>query len=283
MTTANLLIGYPDIQEACTEYESYSTASGTNSPNEQDLRPVYNTMGGKRHYLWQSAGTYSEHNIVYDLGPNGARPVDFWCLSKLRYLKETAASSQVKFELYRSDNGSSWTVEQIESDLSALSLLGPWSSDYLKLLSVTGSYRYWRARFAKTAGPDFAVYLGKIFFGQILDLLQDPFEYEINRVSPEDATFISDAGSPWAVRLALPQYQFTFRWKNITTAKLAEFYQNIFLNRHRNPVFLYTASYHAILDEQRLVHCRLVDAYTDNRYQVTDRNFLEARFVEVHG
>lgn len=275
----SLLILTPDIP-ASSSYFISEAGSSPVSPNEQEDFYFYNTMRGERWQKWHSGYSNNNHNGLYYL--ETAKSADFIVLSKIDYLVDQYPTTTVDYYLENSADNITYSTVVTES-IPSLTSLGPTQNDYIKTFTTSSAERYWRVKFKKSAGSPFIHKIGKIYFGTATDLGQDPETYKIDRVFPDDAVFTTDSGATHLARTANSKYRLELTWTGITDAKTKEFIDNVWSNRHTTPVFLYTQTYHDILDNQRLLHCKLLEASIDNINGIPDYNNITAVFEEILG
>lgn len=273
----NLLILYPDIPSATTAFKSY-TDDSAEDPNEEDFFPFVNTFRGERYQYWKSSYTASEHNGVYDLSSTVTKSSNFVVLSRLDFLR--ASATTIDFKLQSSSDDSSYTDRHTITDLDTATLKGPWANDYVSTFTATSAFRYWRAKFVKSAGSDFQNKIGKVYFGTSLDLGRDP-SFQIERKLSGDTSFITSGGVVYPGRVNHPTYEINLTWSAVSDANTQLFDEKITRKRHTSPIFLYTQNFHDPLDGKELIHVKCVGVRHEQKW--TDWNVIEARFIEVHG
>lgn len=275
----NLLILTPDIPASAISFINYASTLAS-SPNETEDYYFYNTFRGERFQTWAGGYSDTEHSGIYDLGSGQTKTANFIVLAKLDYLQSLYPGVDVSYSLMTSSDDITYGYADVGT-LSGLTLLGPEANDYAKVFTTSSAYRYWRIRLS--AASSFQHKIGKIYFGTATDLEQDPETYKITRVFPDDAVFTTDSGARHLARTANSKYRLEIQWTGITDAKVKEFVDNVWAKRHSTPVFLYTQSYHDILDNQRLLHCKLIEATIDNINGIPDYNNISATFEEILG
>ena len=277
----NLLILYPQIQADATNYKTY-TDDTAEDPNEYEFDLFRNSLKGERYQLWRSGYVASEHNAVYDLGNDGTDDITASCnfvvLSRLDYM--AASATTIDFALQSSSDDSSYTDRHTITDLSSATLTGVWGNDYVSVFADTSAFRYWRAHFPKTSGSDYQLVIGKIYFGSYFDMGRDP-RWQISRLKEGDVSYTTSGGIEYTGRIQHPMYEIKLMWEGVTDAVLASFQSEIVAKRYNTPVFLYTQSFHDPLDGKQLIHCKLTEIETENKY--TDWNVVTCTFLEVLG
>ncbi len=280
----SLLIGYSDIPMRATGVMSYATSTTTETPDEEDDYQALNAYQGERFHWWKSSYTKSEHNIRWDLGPSSTKTASFIILSGLEYLRSLYPTTTIEFQLMRSSDDSSYTAEQTISSLNSLTLVGPWSNDYITTFTASSAYRYWRARILSTAGTsDFVSRIGKIYFGNLFDMGREPATYTIERDYQFASDFIASSGVKFTGRLSLPRYKISLEWHGISDTITKAFFDDIYSRRDTHTLFLYTSSFHDVLDSNRLIHVKLVDARAEDSFNIANYNKITAEFLEVLG
>jgi hypothetical protein len=279
----SLLIGYPDIPMRGAGVKTWATNSTTETPNQADDYQGLNCYQGLRQAWWQSSYSKSEHNIRWDLGSGNTRAASFIVLARVDALRALYPTTTTQFELMRSTDDSAWTTEQTIANLHSLTLTGPSAQDYISTFSATSAYRYWRAKISSTAGTaDFTSRISKIYLGNLFDFGVEPAMYKIERDYQFAEDFISGGGVRHTGRLSAPRYKVALEWWGVSDATTKAFFDDINARRNTHTFFLYTASYHDVLDEARLLHVRLVSASSDDTSD-GDYNRVTAEFLEVLG
>lgn len=277
----NLLLLYPDIPQSATAWKTY-TNSTSESPYEDEDMPFHNSIRGERYQFWRSDTTTSksEHNAVLDLGPNTTKAVNFVVLSRLDILASLSASTTIDFKLQSSSDDSTYTDRHTITDVSTATLKGPWSNDYVSTFTATSAFRYWRAKFVKSAGSDFNLKIGKVYFGTSLDLGNDP-DIDLVRKKGAPAPYITSGGVVYLGKVNHPTYEITLRWEGISDDKAQDFYEEIVRKRHNTSFFLHTTTYNHILDGHEIINVKMIDVDIVKEYQ--DWNRITATCIEVHG
>lgn len=274
----NVLLLYPDIPQAAADY---SIVSGEGYETE-DMGAI-NTFRGERFQHWKSdiSGGDTIHRINYRLAPSsGGKSASFLYVSRLDYLAGLSAST-IALTLERSTDDVTYTAEHTESDVSAATLTGVWGNDYLATFTESSAYEYWRVQFEATAGDDFNVRTGKIYFGNAFDFDADVNEINIDRVHTGSMGFVSDGGIISPGRVKHPTYDITIEWVGITDLKLESFYSEVASKRHTTTFVIYASTFDDLLDSQSLIHVKLVSVEHTREFE--DYNRIRCRFMEAHG
>lgn len=274
---SNLIILYPDIPQAATRFIAASSFSGT--ANENEDWPAYNTFRGARWQLWKTTSNATAQYLTYDLGPSVTKSVNFLVLSRLDILYNTL---NVALDINYSDDGTSFSSGYNEAAISNLyPFSGPYSNDaYGRSVSI-GAHRYWQIKFSNAAS--FALSIGKIYFGTAFDPGVDPDSYTPPRLFDSKSIFNTSGGTLIKGKSDLPRYEFEITWQGLTDAKISSFFDDIYAKRLNTNFFLYTNTYHDVLNGNRLVHCALTEATATHRHEKSNFNNLTCKFLEVLG
>lgn len=263
-----LYIAYPDIPWRA---QKTTLSAGT----DVDAQPFRNTIYGERYQRHKATSDGSgliRHD--YDLGSGVTSAASYFIIARCDLLRSAATGAT----LYYSSDAISYTQAQ-GLTLASQTLYGPRSEDLLNDTFSTSAYRYWRFRTSGSAAVSRQV--SKVYFGVAFHMGEEPeFSWELNHV---DSEFYGESGERDLFRLDFPRYTFTFTWESVTDAKVKEFYNTIVRYSHRHRYFLYTTDQHQVLNNVRILHCRLVSASTDNPSKKVDWNTVTATFEEVLG
>lgn len=283
--TTNLILLYPDIPQNIVSYKTYGTSTSDTS-NETDFSPALNTFRGERWQEWNSVSSKTTHNLVYDLGSSVTKATSFLVVTKMDRLV-SALTGATDFLLQSSSDDSTYTsrisLTNIQNYTSS-DLLGRFSRDYVTTITATSPFRYWRARINNSASNAFTLRCGKIYFGSPFDFGREPEGLpQFNLVDLAGKSFTSSAGMIKKARLRVPFYQIKIKWIGLTDALIQSFYTTIYKRKDTTPVFLYTQSYHQVLNNFRLMHCKIEDAVTSQDGGIANYNTLEVTFRELIG
>lgn len=264
----NLLFLTPDIPAACTNYQTYRDDAAV-QPNEDDFQPHRNTLRGHKWQLYRSGYAAAQHNALYDLGHvsgvANTKACNFIVISRLDFMAALSEVSLIQatmdFTLQSSSDNSAFTARHTITDVSLASLVGSYSNDYVSIFADTSAFRYWRCNWLKTSGADFDLIHGKVYFGSYYDVGEDA-DYQIERLKPGDTAFYTSGDIEYPARIKHPTYQITLQYEGLTDAELLAFQTKVFNTALTTPIFLYTQSNHSILDNKRLLYCRLTDQPT---------------------
>jgi hypothetical protein len=258
----SLLICYPDIP--------YNAVTITPSATTDTAQNEFNLTAGPRSNGFALASAGTTLTLDFDLGAGFAteqNTVNYVILARADKLQAGAMSQLL---IRSSSNGSVWTTRITQSSFSSATLYGPRSDDYIQLITATSAFRYWRADYTTTSSK---LPHSKLYFGTYFDWGREPSTYKISREASGDLLRMS-SGAQYGERIEEPRYFFEFTWYGITDAKIQSFQTAMAKSYYRaNGVFLYTDSLHHVLDNQRLVHCRMLEPRArkihNNYYEVT--------------
>lgn len=265
--TTSLVISHPDI--------TYNALTVTNSLPSGVSDPESNMSGGFRHYYYWIIGTTT---LTFDLGLNyalGNSTMDHFIVARADRLQAAVTDVTIK----RSSDNVTYTTESQEASFASATLYGPQGDDYIKENTLSSSYRYWQAILTSSATRHA---FSKLYIGKFFDFGTEP-NYHFERVPLSESSWYSSSGAYFNTQLNDPIYRFSLEWKGVSDDTVNSFYNKIVKNKHKHGFFLYTRSVHAVLDNQRLVHCRLVDASTYNSGNKADYNTVNAVFEEMLG
>lgn len=274
----NLLILYPDVQQAATRYINYTETTSETKYHEEDS-PFLNCMRGERYQHWRSdtSAERQEHYGRWDLGPTTTKSCNFVVLARLDYLRSQADT--INFVLQSSSNDSSWTDRHSITDIDTATLKGPWSNDYVSTFTTTSAFRYWRAAFV--GNGVYNLRISKIYCGTAFDMGRDPIPVKVERHRSGTTAFETSGGILYPGRIRNPTYEIILRWEGVTDSVVQSFYENIVTKRHTTSFFLHTTGFHEILENTELLHVKM-DAPTVKQ-QYEDWNIIQVRFFEIHG
>lgn len=265
--TTSLVISHPDI--------TYNALTITNSAPSGYGDPENNlTAGARNHYFWIGTST----TLTFDLGlsyASGNSTMDHFIVARADRLQAAVTDVTIK----RSSDNVTYITESQEAAFASATLYGPQGDDYIKENTLSSSYRYWQAIITSSLSRHA---FSKLYIGKFFDFGTEP-NYHFERVPLAESTWYSSSGAYQNAQLNDPVYRFSFEWKGVTDDMVNSFYNKIVKNKHKHGFFLYTRSVHAVLDSQRLVHCRLVDASTYNSGNKADYNTVNAVFEEMLG
>lgn len=275
MTT--FFIAYSDIPKASVRHINAQNFASTD--NENASFPMANCIDGERHSIFKTDQAGGNQYCTYDLGPTNKKAASFMAIARADQIVPTTGNLTVRLR-YSADL-SSYSNATETTNFELLTLVGPDAQDYIKTFTATSTYRYWQMQLVYSAGALHGNF-SKLFFGTLLDLGQDPEDYEPSKVY-SDNTFIADDGTAHLYRTYPPLIQVRLRWEGITEAAVESFNSYIAERRRSSTFFLYASSYTDVLQGNSLLHCKCTSAETSNDEGKVDSNTIEATFVEVKG
>lgn len=167
----------------------------------------------------------------------------------------------------------------ITHTVSSNTLYGPRLNDYYTTFSETGGFQYWWVTYVPSGLTD--LYQSKVFAGLAFDMGVEA-DYEISR-STNNSDYTFDSGARRLERVKRPLYTISLTWTGVTDAKVTSFQDIIAQYSDSKTFILATTDQHQILDNKRLIHCRLVDAQCQKVGGIDDWNIVTAEFEELLG
>ncbi len=237
---------------------------------------VFNGERASRAYL-STAGTLT---YAVDLGLGNTATADHMILSHAGTY--TGFTDVGAFNSNTAINAGYGALNAITiSSPSAVSKVGPRGEDYIAFGAMSTPARYYAVEFTSPPGA-LDVKMGKIYLGNGLDLGREP-AYQFERV-PLAKAVARNTGGGYDRNVSTEYvYRFQFEWERITDANTQAFFDHVAEGATRDRFFLYTTANHHILNNERLVHCKLKEARTDNSSQKSNYNTITAEFEEIVG
>lgn len=262
-------IGFPDVNgraQAITPSDAY----------DSDY-PQYNLLSKERYQVAKlaSAVAVGTHYVEYDLGSGVTSSCDFLYIARADLLK-AALVTQVR--LYGS-NGA-YSAVYTDAGFASATLYGPRSQDYIATFATTTAYRKWKCDYTYSGST--VLPRSKEWYGTMFDMGKSPIQVEVEDVGNSGGLFTASSGAEYFTRTEEPAYRFHATWHGVTDAKIIYFFDNILKYQSTRPVFLYTSGYHNLLDEKRLVMCRIVGEPRSRKVK-NDWNEIEVSFEEILG
>lgn len=278
--TTNLLIGYPDIQDAALTWDSYTTAPGTGTPDDLYITPVSNLWHGPRSLEWWGAFSATQHTVEWDLGVGNAKSANFAAFARMDRLTGSAILYYLEA---RNDPLDSWTVIDSAVTAGGLGDLPRYGSrlrdDHMRTFTASAAFRYWRLRF--TSAGAFSARLSKFYCGTVLDLGVEPGRFTGGIVVRREGRLQTSSGAVRLTRLTQPSYRFEGTWSGVTDANLELFESKIVANSERHSFFLFTTYFHKLLKDFRQLHVTLRNYEVNMRAR--NHNTIRAVFEETLG
>lgn len=257
----NLLIGYPQVVSGAGMAATPQVAAAAGCGPE-------NLQGGGRGQTFKLGSAQVECNVVWDTGASNAYALDFFYVARVDLLK-AQGSTRVRLES-SADNVT--YANHVGVSPQAATLYGPRGEDLIMTAEThPGSFpisttcRYFR-HYAAFGDPAGTWEHSKAWWGNWLDLGRDP-------IFPRQVALVPKAPGERA-----PRHAFAFTWRGISDAKRAEFLAALVAQAESGCV-LYTRSYHPVLLNYRVLHCRLA-AWTLRR-RAKDGHEINATFEEL--
>lgn len=261
----NLLIAYNSIP--------YEAKSLTPSFTESDLFSADNLLTNKKSD-WITVNAGGTWSIKFDLGKDSTG-ADIEKAAEYIILGNALGvlSSSLTFYLKYSDDDSTYTTATSFTNTDAAAALkGIKKADYIKTFTATAGHRYWKIECSGNC-----IGLGKVYFGEFLDLEVDP--NEIKDEFKQKKIYYSDGGyTTYGINKPL-QREYKLEWRGITKAKLEEFESIIHRLKDKPLFFLYLETVTDILSGENLISVNLDDydyEYLSDDYIVLNCNFIES-------
>lgn len=265
-----LYISYPDIPwRAQRLFMRYGSADA-----DAILR---NTIYGERYQLHRGTpdGSFVLGHVC-DLGAAVTAACSHLIIARANTLRSGDTIGTISLD--GSNNDSAYTTAHT-TDLSSATLYGPRSEDYIATFSASSAFRYWRWYSIGTTTATRTV--SKYYFGAAFHMGSEPeFQYDL---VPFDSEYYGESGERDMFRHDLPIYRIKLNWTRVTDDKVTEFNNSIVRYSHRHRFFLYTTDQHQVLNNVRVLHCKLIRSNTSNAKRKVDYNDIEAEFEEVLG
>lgn len=237
--TTNLFIGIPTVAALTTEGNIESSLTVT------DESKINNLFGGSKTDIFEvDTATTGDCRLKFSLASAAA---DFLIVGNAKMLIAQGITA-IRLRGKNSDDYASATEVYANTSFNTATLYGSESQDFLTTFT-SATYTYWyfnmNSPSVSTKYPFSKLYLGSKF-----DFGRDPV---IPRVLSRP---LSSPFQRW------PLYNFSFTWKGVSAAKTYEAITWLAKTRDYQPVFLWTDSYHYILNNQRIVYARVTDFRT---------------------
>lgn len=249
----NLLIGTCQIPLASTGFTT-STIGDANLPGT-------NLFGGSLVEIFRLASAVTGLTTMnFDVGSGVTKAANFLYIAKANMLQSSGVTEVALKGNSAFDYGSG-TVALNDTSFASSTLVGPYGEDYLATFTTSTAFRFWFAGFTSTLATKRPI--GKLYFGTSLDLGRDPISSSFRRVRPTDAQ-----------RKSRPV--FTLGWEGISYTNTETLINTVIAPRRTNPVVLYTATYHGILNGYRALLCKVTEASVPRI--LTDQNEVQLTF-----
>jgi hypothetical protein len=269
-----LYLAYPDIP--------WRAVARAQSVTYTKLNDIGNTIHGER-YLTSSAtpGSGGTITLEWDLGSGVTSTIDYLIIARAKDLKDQGTTT-ITLDSSTTGTGGAYTNRYTNSGLQTATFYGPGSNDFIATGLALGAYRCWR--FGVSGGPtDYTTprTFCKLYFGNAFDFGVDPAKFNFNRAPLSVSTFNATSGASDLRRGDELIYTFNYTFSGMTDAKIASFYDSILRYSHRHRYFLYTTSVHEVLNNLRVLHCKLV-SHSHNQIK-QNWNELSLTFEQITG
>lgn len=176
---------------------------------------------------------------------------------------------------------SKWQTSAVfkQASFPSATLYGPSDDDFVTTFTTSSSYRYWWLNFYPSTSTKFPH--SKCMVGSYLDLSQDCHEYAPKIVLNENDEWFSSSNSSHASRVQRPRFRYSLAWEGVSDDKVTEFANYIAADSHRSSLALYTSANHGILENNRVVHCKLNSWSSSRTSRKGDWNQIKAEFDEL--
>ena len=130
-----------------------------------------------------------------------------------------------------------------EKTFDTITLRGPKDEDYVSSFTTTSAVRYFWLHLSSTKinSYDFS----KVYLGNGFDFGRDPVWGRRSELEPDEK------GS------RAPRYKYSFEYEDITDSVVQDFLSKIASKADVNPIVMVTGSYHDVLNDDRVVHCKV--------------------------
>lgn len=235
----NLLFGH----NALLLGSSYTIGQATNYPAE-------NLLAGPRGEHWRSNTSATSHTLTYDTGTS-ATTVTYTAIARADLLAYADTAQTTAFLVKYSTDNVSFSNWHTTGSIWTGQLLGPNLQDYVYYTSTPSTNaRYWRFQFTTTDSitPQFS----KFFLGLAFDIGRDPESITLRRMRPGQA-------------FRKPYYEIRLTYRQVTYAKTIDLLTYFGEVSNVKPLFIFTDSYHEVLNSHRVIHCIMSDLQTPKR------------------
>lgn len=250
---ANLLVGLPTV--ALNSTVTALAATGN---------PTSNLFGGNRTDFYRTPTAGSGIAQIAFAGAT-AIPANFVYMAGAR--RFLASGTFLGFNVRHNtiNDYASGTDVTLSTALSSGALVGTHGEDYIATFtSVTRQFWWVNHNLVTSVRP-----MEKLFLGAAFDMDRDPDE--------DGGIVITRTRTVGSQRRA--GYTFDVKWTGVSYAKAVEFYRTFVLTRRHQPLILFTTTYHAVLNDARVVLCRLTRA--SNPPTQTGQCDVSATFEEM--
>lgn len=266
----NVLVGYPDIP-------FYSISFDQSDAYEQPQ----NLSHGPRHIYSHPTGTQTGTTLDWDLGndfANKQNTANYLAILGANHLIDDGIEN---VSLQYASTFGSWTNAYSTATFQNSTLYGPRSTDFIEDITSTPARQFWRLNLSVGSGTSYIV-CSKIFFGTWWDPGIEP-DYRLDYEHPRSPAWQSDSGATHFIKHEEGRYRIRMIWRGVSDADANTFSQKILRYGHINPVIIYTSDFHDVLDDQRVLYCRIYNGNIQKSQGIADYNTVECEFVEDVG
>lgn len=228
----NLLIGYPQVPFLGSLIASTTAASSYAATN---------AITGPRCEHYKASASVVQTRLDFNYG--SAIAPDFMVLARADLVRYGDSTDSTVSLVGATDSGISSGVVTYATTLTTGLLYGPNNEDLIVYPVGAASKQYWRVQVDTTAS--FQHRFSKVYFGNAFDLGREP-------ITPKKLIRYPASNLARTAR-----YKFNLEWQGITNLVRGNFDTYIYQYKDTNPVFLFTTSYHDLLNEHRVIHCKI--------------------------
>lgn len=240
----NLVISYPNVAK--------NSAMIATNQTWNILKNHWNLYRGNRYHYAELAGASSSpREWVFTL--NEAQTVDHIILARADLL---VASGDTNIRLEFSNDGTLWQESWIDTITSA-KLTGIRNQDFVVNTYNFGNRPYWR--FTITGGTGVTQF-SKLYIGKAFDFGVNTSSINDRIFFPNQQRFIGTSGSAYLQQVESGRNIINLTFDGVTDAEADRFISEIasMQNTHQG-VFLWNPNETRLLNQNVLIHCRIVD------------------------
>jgi hypothetical protein len=265
----NLLIGYHDIEASAVEIICDDVAFSR-------LHPLHNLKGGFMGGAAVSDELTSATNNITFRQPDGAnKAAEYLYIPKYRKISADSWAGDLLYQ--HSPDDSAWTTAINVTDANAEATAGRDKCDLFKTFALTESRKHHRLRW-QSATTGRRISIGAPFIGTWLDMQADFSEWEIMQ-DGKDKHLQADSGALIHGRTFPNQRRLSVLWEGVTQAKVEEFQRKVVRKKGFQSFLLHASSKQFVIDEEEVLHCRLLSAQIMPNRMSSWRN-IRATFIE---
>lgn len=268
----NLYYAYPDILQRATAISADKTFSQNN--------PLYNIISGERYQIGKLATSLAGTvRISIDLG-NTTRTANYFIIARADLIK----ASNMGILTVRGNSANTITgatTLYANITFATAPLYGPRSDDFITTFATSSAFRYFFIDYRTILGSGYVEH-SKSYLGTAFDFGIDPDDIKISKIEPKISKEYATSGAQHFAKNEQTKYRIEIFYQGITDAKVRSFFTDVVNQSYRRKgIFLYTTSDHTVLDNQRIIHCELLDANSEGIR--ADWNNVSLVFEELIG